>query len=101
MRALLLLFASILLSQSAGTGDPPAPTDEVPAEMQELLLMMDLLEQYGDALDAEDEGGNESGQEDENADDREGGKQGGKQGGEADDREDERNPAKPGGDHSG
>jgi len=39
---------------------PQTPADEVPAgelpaDMQELLLMMDLLEQYGEVLDTEEE----------------------------------------------
>ncbi|MBM4355146.1 MAG: hypothetical protein FJ109_15415 [Deltaproteobacteria bacterium] len=33
---------------------PQTPPDEVPEDMKEMLLMMDLLEQYGDVLDAED-----------------------------------------------
>ncbi len=77
-------WSVLLLTIGLGLS-PSVPAEEVPPEMQEMLLLMDLLEEYGEALDFE-----ESGREKDNVEDP------------ADEKDGEKKePAKPGSEPTG
>jgi len=47
------LFCVALLIVGLAQPDPPSSEEEIPEEMVEFLLMMDLVERYGEVLDVE------------------------------------------------